>query len=144
MGKRLMWAAIGGVLASILIGIPMHMMGMMTMGPASLLASDSVWVGWAVHLVAGALFGAPFGLLVWTRNYGQGLAWGAVYGLFVGVIFAWFALFSILGMDLVSMSGALDILMHTVWGAILGLVYTWAVGNVVGPSGARRGHARVV
>lgn len=135
-GRSILWAAIGGMVAAVMIGIPMHMMGMMVMGPAALVGSENVWVGWAVHIAAGILFGAPYGLVVHTRGYGKGLLYGAIWGLIVGVAFAWFGLFSILGMPLFSMEGAMDVGMHTMWGAIIGLVAAWGLNRGV-DEGAR-------
>lgn len=141
-GRSVLWAAIGGMVAAIMIGIPMHLMGMMAKGPAALVGSESVWVGWAVHIAAGILFAAPYGFVVHTRGYGKGVLYGAIWGMIVGIVFAWFGLFSIVGMPLVSMEGAMDIGMHMIWGAIVGLVAAWGlrrgVGKGVQPSARTR------
>ncbi len=126
-GEAVLWAAMGGVVASFLIGIPMHAMGMLTAGPAALVGSQNVVAGWLVHLVAGALFAAPFGLLFRPKSYPRGAGWGALYGAAIGVVFAWVALFAYLGMPLYSGMGAIDVALHIAWGAVLGLVSTYAM-----------------
>lgn len=126
-GRSVLWAAVGGIVAAVMTGIPMHMMGMMVMGPAALVGSENVWVGWAVHIAAGIIFGAPYGFVVHTRGYGKGALYGGIWGMIVGIAFAWFALFSILGMPLFSMNGALDVMMHVLWGIIIGLVTVWGL-----------------
>lgn len=140
--RSLRWAAVGGIVAAIAIGIPMHAMGMMVMGPAALVGSTSVWVGWAVHLAAGVVFGTPYGLAVHTRRYGHGAFYGAVWGLIVGVVFAWFALFSILGMPLFSADGALDVSLHVAWGAIIGLVAAWGLRRTQERAAERRAYSK--
>lgn len=142
-GRSILWAAIGGMVAAVMIGIPMHMMGMMVMGPAALVGSDNVWVGWVVHIAAGVLFGAPYGLVVHTRGYGKALLYGAIWGLIVGVAFAWFGLFSIVNMPLFSMEGAMDVGMHVMWGAIVGLVAAWGLRRGVDEGTRERAQTRV-
>lgn len=143
-GRAVGWAVLGGILGAILIGIPMHLMGMMVMGPAALAGSDSVWVGWAVHLLAGALFAAPFGLFIHSARYGAGAWKGALYGLLVGIVFAWLALFAILDMPLFTTMALLDVLMHTMWGLVVGLVTAWGLQRAGGGVHRRRRAARPV
>lgn len=131
VGRALGWAAVGGIVGAILIGIPMATMGMLTGGPASLVGSDNVWVGWAVHILAGVVFGAPYGFFA-ARDYGGGALRGALYGLAVGVLFAWLALFTILGMPLFTRMGLLDVMMHVVWGVAIGLVTAWGLRRTSG------------
>lgn len=116
------WAALGGIVAAFATGIIMHPLGMLAMGPAALVGSSNVWVGWIVHLMAGVLFAAPYGLFVHTARYGKGALYGAVYGLVIGIVFAWLALFAILGMPLLGPMAAIDVILHVAWGAIVGLV----------------------
>lgn len=139
-GRSVLWAALGGLVGSLLVGIPMAGMGMIVGGPAALVGSDSLAVGWAVHLLAGLVFGAPFGLMA-VRPYGQGALLGAVYGLAIGVVFAWLALFTILGMPLFTQMGLIDVVLHTVWGVVVGLVAAWGLHQTgLGTGGRRRLH----
>lgn len=120
------WSAAGGIVAAILTGIPMMAMGMLTGGPARLVGSDSLWVGWVVHIVAGVLFGTPFGFFA-VRGYGRGALRGALYGLAIGVVFAWLALFTILDMPYFTTMGLLDVTLHVLWGVVIGLVAAWGL-----------------
>jgi hypothetical protein len=123
--SHLAWAALGALAGSVIVGIPMASTGAMTGTVAALVGSDSLAVGWAIHLAAGVLFGTPFGLFVWTRNLWKGLIFGAAWGLLVGVLFAWLATWTLLGRPIVAGEPAanLDVALHVLWGAILGLVY---------------------
>lgn len=136
--RALGWAALGGIAAAIATGIPMHLMGMLAMGPAALVGSDNVWVGWLVHIAAGIVFGTLYGFFGRTTRFGKAALTGALYGLFVGVLFAWLALFSILDMPLWSQMGAIDVLLHVGWGIVVGLVTAWGLRTATGTAGARR------
>jgi hypothetical protein len=135
-GGAIFWAAVGGIVASIVIGIPMHLMGMIVAGPAALVQSDNAGVGWVIHILAGILFAAPYGFVVHATRYGRAALLGGVYGLVVGIVFAWLALFTIVGMPLLSAMGALDVAMHVVWGIVVGLVQAWGL-RLAGPAAGR-------
>ena len=72
----------GGLIAGLVFGIMMGMMGMLGM-VAKVVGSDSVVVGFVYHMfnsaVIGALFVPLYGRL--SSNKGRGLAFGLIYGL---------------------------------------------------------------
>lgn len=128
-GQHVLWGAVAGIVASLVIGIPMMAMGALENMVAALVGSDSLVVGWAIHLAAGAVFGALFGLFVAGTGVLRSAGYGLVYGLVVGVLFAWLAVFAILGMPitLASQAAQNDLLLHLVWGIVLGGGYAIAL-----------------
>ncbi len=129
-GFNVLSAIIAGVVASVVIGVPMMQAGMLDAMVARLIGSDSLAVGWAIHLLAGASFGAAYGLLVSTRSLVRGFAYGVAYGLIVGIAFAWLTVFAILGEPITptSAAGWTDVGLHTIWGGILGVGQALAIG----------------
>lgn len=120
-------AGIGGGLAGgVVFGIMMQMMGMIPM-IAMLVGSESVVVGWIVHLIIAAFIGVTFALLVGSRANKPGIA--AVLGLGYGAL--WWVLGPLLIMparlgmptfmfnDMTTQS----LIGHLVYGAILGITY---------------------
>ena len=73
---------IGGLAGGVVFGALMQMMGMISM-VASLVGSESVAVGWLIHLVISAFAGAVFALLLASRaeKYGPAVLLGLVYGV---------------------------------------------------------------
>jgi len=71
MKRYVVNGVIGGVIGGILFGLFMQMMGMIGM-IASLVGSESLVVGWIVHLIISVIFGVTFALAhlvisnVWT------------------------------------------------------------------------------
>ncbi len=62
MKRYVVNGVIGGVIGGILFGLFMQMMGMIGM-IASMVGSESLVVGWIVHLIISVIFGITFGLL---------------------------------------------------------------------------------
>lgn len=129
VGRHVAWAAVAGIVASIVIGFPMMAMGALENMVAALVGSDSLLVGWMVHLAAGAVFGGALGLFVWTRSLLKGIAFGFVWGIVVGVLFAWLAVFTLLGLpiSLAMPEAQNDLALHLLWGIVLGAVYAFAL-----------------
>lgn len=127
--------AIGGVAGGVVFGMMMAVMGMMPM-IAKLIGSESVAVGWLVHLVisagTGAIFAVIFGTMV--TSYGSGLGYGALYGIIWWVLGALILMPVILGMGVqfahmfekMPMSSLMG---HLIWGLILGAVYVALAGK---------------
>lgn len=115
----------GGLGGGLVFGVLMQVMGMMPM-VAMLVGSESLAVGWVVHLAISAFIGASFAVLLGERvntmlsGLGLGVAWGLVWWV-LGALIAMPArlempLFNINTMSLQSLMG------HVLFGAVLGLI----------------------
>lgn len=62
MKRYVVNGVIGGVIGGILFGLFMQMMGMIGM-IASMVGSESLVIGWIVHMMISVIFGVTFGLL---------------------------------------------------------------------------------
>jgi len=99
MRSKIGAGVIAGLLAGLAFGIMMQMMttpmpmaegGRMPMMAmvAQVVRSDSLTVGWMFLLFNGVVMGGIFGYVLGGRaaRIGGGLAWGALYGLFLWVL----------------------------------------------------------
>ena len=79
--------AIGGLVGGVVFGMMMQMMGMIPM-VAMLVGSESVVVGWGVHLSISLLFGVVvrFAVQQIAGSWAPTLAAGLGYGLFLWVV----------------------------------------------------------
>ena len=120
----------GGLIAGLVFGIMMGMMGMLGM-VAKVVGSDSVIVGFVYHMfnsaVIGALFVPLYGRL--SSNKGKGLAFGLIYGLVWWFLGPLILMPLTLGMgtrlSIEGMSMALPSLPgHLIFGGILGILYS--------------------
>lgn len=118
-----------GVLASLaggaVMGMLMQMMGMIPM-IAMLAGSQSVVVGWIVHLAISALFGVVYPVLFakMQNQWGAGLIYGFIWyllgpltlmPLFMGMGVQW---------NIAAISGSMFSFMgHLIYGLVLGLVF---------------------
>jgi uncharacterized membrane protein YagU involved in acid resistance len=135
---RVVAGVAGGLAGGVVFGILMQTWGMLPM-VAMLVDSESVAVGWLVHLAISALFGAIFAVLVgrWaatpTSAAGVGLAYGVLWWVLGALVImpAW------LGMNEMVLelntSAWRSLAGHLAYGLLLGLVYA-----LVGPR-LRRG-----
>jgi hypothetical protein len=126
VGSAVPAGIVGGLAGGLVFGIMMQMMGMIPM-IAMLVGSESVVVGWIVHLGIAAFIGVTFALLVGGRANKPGIA--AVLGLGYGAV--WWVLGPLLIMparlgmptfmfnDMTTQS----LIGHLVYGAILGITY---------------------
>lgn len=92
MKSRIAHGAAAGLIAGVLFGLYMQMIGIITPGGtaismmtmvAQMLDSTSLAVGWLFHLFNSAVIGALFGYFLKgpaSVSYSRGLAWGALYG----------------------------------------------------------------
>ncbi|MGI8948092.1 MAG: hypothetical protein ACR2FV_09010 [Ornithinimicrobium sp.] len=114
---------VGGLTGGVVFGLMMQAFGMIPM-VAMLVGSEAVAVGWIVHLVNSAIFGAAFGLIAGARQMGLGmqLAMGAAYGLVLWVVGALLLMPARLGMDLfvINEMSVRSLMGHLVFGVILG------------------------
>jgi len=128
MNTKIKAGVMGGVVGGVVFGMLMQMMGVMPM-IAMMVGSESVVVGWILHLiisvVTGALFVVTIGKNVTT--YGRGIGMGVVYGMIWWVLGALVIMPVVLGMG-VQFANAFDqmrmmsLMGHTIFGAILGAV----------------------
>jgi len=89
----------GGIVGGIIFGIMMQTMGMMPM-VALLAGSDSVVVGWVVHLLISAFIGAVYGVVAarLSPSWGVTVAAGVVNGVVWWVLGALILMPLLLGM----------------------------------------------
>jgi uncharacterized membrane protein YagU involved in acid resistance len=123
--KNIQNGVIGSLAGGVLFGIMMQMMDMMPM-VAMLVRSESIAVGWLVHLGISATFGVPFGLLLtWMRTNPvvTGAAWG---------VLAWIGGALVMMPLLLGMPGMVFNLDQNAWMSLVGhLVYGLTAGGVV-------------
>jgi uncharacterized membrane protein YagU involved in acid resistance len=82
-----MVGAMGGLVAGIVFGMMMNMLGMIG-SIAMLIGSKSNAVGWTVHLLISMMIGIAFSLLFEKRlkTYSVGIGYGMAYGIFWWVL----------------------------------------------------------
>jgi hypothetical protein len=117
---------VGGLVGGVAFGILMQMMDMIPM-VAMLVGSESIGVGWLVHLAISAFIGATFAVLFgrYAASVGSSTAIGAVYGIGWWVLGGLILMPARLGMDVfVFNTMAWQSLMgHVIYGLLLGAVY---------------------
>ena len=123
---RALAGVLGGLAGGIVFGMLMAMMGMLPM-VASLVGSNSPWIGLGVHLVISIGFGLAFtvpfaGLLL--RSYGVATLAGLGYGVFWWVFGPLVIMPAMLGMPLfmVDVMSLSSLMGHLVYGVLLALV----------------------
>ncbi len=123
---RVTYGVIGGLAGGVVFGALMQMMGMIPM-VASLVGSESVAVGWLIHLVISAFAGAVFALLLGSRaeKYGPAVLLGLVYGVAWWVVGALLIMPAQPGMDVFVLNTAAwqSLMGHLLFGLVLALVY---------------------
>ena len=79
--------ALGGLVGGVVFGMMMQMMGMIPM-VAMLVGSESIAVGWGVHLAISVIFGVAFGFAVQqiAGRWSPTLVAGLGYGVFLWVV----------------------------------------------------------
>jgi uncharacterized membrane protein YagU involved in acid resistance len=116
---------VGGLAGGVAFGVMMTVMGMMPM-VAMLVGSESLAVGWVVHLAISTFIGAVFGVLLAGRvsSFGVGAVLGLVYGAVWWVLGPLLIMPAQMGMPLFTVNAvALNSLVgHLVFGVVLGTV----------------------
>lgn len=141
MQSRIGAGVVAGLAAGIVFGLMMHfttgktpdgteVRGMLMV--AQVVRSDSLAVGWLYHLFNSALIGGLFGLVLGGKlgSTGQGLQWGALYGVFWWVLGGLILMPVLLGMPaFASLRNPMmradawgSLVGHLIFGAILGWV----------------------
>jgi uncharacterized membrane protein YagU involved in acid resistance len=125
MGQSIKASLIGGVVAGVLFGILMQMMGKISM-IAMMMGSDSLVVGWIIHMMISLIFGAGFGVLAARREKVYGLA--IVYGIILWVIGPLLIMPAMMGMGVMlgqafTADNLMNLMTHVVFALILAFVY---------------------
>ena len=123
---NLAYGIAGGLVGGLAFGILMQMMGMIPM-IAMLVGSESIVMGWLVHLFNSALFGAIFAVLVgrlavdWGKAVGLGLAYGVLWWILGGLLImpAWLGM----GVFVFNTTAWQSLMGHLIYGLLLGLVF---------------------
>ena len=128
---RVVAGVAGGLAGGVVFGILMQTWGMLPM-VAMLVDSESVAVGWLVHLVISALFGVIFAVLFgrWAATPTPAAGIGLAYGVLWWVLGALLIMPAWLGMNAMIFelnTGAWrSLLGHLIYGLLLGVVYALA------------------
>jgi len=129
MSYKLLSGAVAGLAGGLPFGIMMTLMGSIKM-IASMLGSQSVLVGWAVHLMISAGIGVGFALLFSSstlrrRNYlGRGAFYGAIWWFLGPLTMMPLMMGMPLGWNFAAMSATIPSLIgHLVFGIVLGGVF---------------------
>lgn len=125
LGRSIAFGAIGGLAGGVIFGMMMSMLGVIRT-VALLAGSESVAVGWGVHLAISVFIGATFGLLAKAKltSWGAGIGLGVAYGMFWWVLGGLILMPARLGMPVfVFDTMAWQSLMgHMIFGLVLGAV----------------------
>lgn len=117
---------VGGLTGGVVFGVLMQVTGMIPM-VAMLVGSDSVAIGWLVHLVIAAGIGASFGLLLgpWATNPARAVPIGTGYGIVWWVLGALLIMPAWLGMGVFTLNATAwqSLVGHVIFGVLLGTVY---------------------
>lgn len=121
-GERLTRGILAGLAGGIVFGGMMQMMGSIPM-IASMVGSSSVFVGWVIHVIISAVFGAGYAILF--SNFRQAWLGGLIYGVIAWVVGALLIMPAILGMGLfmINQMTLLSLMGHMIYGLVLGLVW---------------------
>ena len=123
---RLVAGIAGGLAGGVMFGILMQMMDMITM-VAMLVGSESVVVGWLVHLAISAFIGASYAVLF--ARFATRLVPAALIGMGYGMV--WWVLGALLlmpaklGMPTFTFNTTAwqSLMGHLLYGLVLGIVY---------------------
>lgn len=116
----------GGIVGGIFFGLLLAGLGTLPL-IAELVGSDSVVIGFVVHMLISALFGALFGLALELAQVklSRALSYGILYGLFWWVAGALTLMPLLLGLSpnyaqALSQANVMSLLGHIVYGVVLG------------------------
>jgi uncharacterized membrane protein YagU involved in acid resistance len=125
VASRVLAGAAGGLIGGAAFGAMMQAFGMLPM-VAMLVGSESVAVGWGVHLAISLGLGAGFGLVAGRglQTWASGIALGLGYGLVWWVLGALLIMPAQLGMPVLQLGTAAwqSLAGHLVFGLVLGVV----------------------
>ena len=128
MDTKIKGGVIGGIAGGVVFGMLMHMMGVMPM-IAMMVGSESVLVGWVLHLIISAVTGViyVYTLGAGVETTGKGALMGAVYGVIWWVLGALILMPVILGIgvqfaSMFDQMRMMSLMGHVIFGVILGVV----------------------
>lgn len=123
---RVLNGVAAGLAGGLVFGVLMQMMGMIPM-VAMLVGSESVAVGWVVHLLISAIAGAVFALVLgkWAVKIVPALLLGAGYGILWWVGGALLVMPAALGMPVLQLGTTAwqSLMGHLLFGLVLGAAY---------------------
>ncbi|MDP4551069.1 hypothetical protein Q9251_09240 [Alkalihalobacillus macyae] len=123
--KSVQASVIGGIVAGIIFGILMQMMGRIGM-IASMMGSESLVVGWGIHMVISVVFAIGFGLVAVNTNKIYML--GILHGIAIWIIGPLVVMPMMMGMGTMlsqafSSGQLMSLLTHLMFSLILAFVY---------------------
>lgn len=125
MGNRVIAGIAGAVIAGLVLGVMMQMMGLMT-DLSDVVGMDSAAVGWLIHLMMSVLFGLVYGLVLMAASVklGANLGLGAAYGIAIWIMGPLLIMPMMMGDDVFAFdSETLMMLMgHIIWGLLTGAI----------------------
>lgn len=134
--KHVSAGAIGGLLAGIVFGAMMGMMGMLPM-VAMLAGGETALLGFFVHVVFSVVIGILFAIFFGhaAKDATRSLVWGLVYGVVWWILGPLVIMPLWLGMGLQLSSAGMQMALpslwgHLVYGFILGLVFPLIVKKI--------------
>jgi uncharacterized membrane protein YagU involved in acid resistance len=119
--SRFVNAILASLAGGIVFGVLMQMMGMMS-GIATMVGSQSIAVGWMVHLMISALFGV--GWLLFAGETGG--AWrGLLYGVVLWILGPLVIMPAMMGAPLLQLNQAalISLMGHLVYGLVTGIAF---------------------
>lgn len=121
-GQRIVSGIVASLAGGIVFGIVMQMMGSIKM-IAGIVGSDSVLVGWGIHIMISAIFG-----VTWLAFAGENGGWlrGLIYGIVVWVFGPLIVMPMMFRIPLfqINQAALMSLLGHLMYGALTGLVFS--------------------
>lgn len=125
MSTRIIAGIAGAVLAGLVLGVMMQMMGLMT-DLSDMVGMESVAVGWVIHLMMSVLFGLVYGLLLMAASLklGANLGLGAAYGIAIWIMGPLIIMPMMMGDAVLAFdTDTMMMLMgHVMWGLLTGAI----------------------
>lgn len=126
MPMRIAAGVAGGLIGGVVFGVLMQMLDMLPM-VAMLVGTDSIAVGWLVHLAISAIIGVTFAVLLgrWATGIAVSAALGMGYGVIWWVLGALILMPTRLGMGVFTLNAMAwqSLMGHLIYGALLGAAY---------------------
>ncbi len=127
MDKKIKSGVIGGVIGGIVFGMMMQMMGKIPM-IAMMVGSESMAIGWIIHMIISIFTGVIFALIFGEKikSTVDGVKFGTLYGFIWWILGPLFLMPIILGMGVqfttaFSMENITGLIGHIIFGTIIGI-----------------------
>lgn len=139
MGARITAGIVGAVIAGLVLGVMMQMMGLLT-DLSGMMGMESVAVGWIIHLMMSVIFGVIYGLVaLWaSTKLGTNLGLGAAYGVAIWIVGPLLVMPMMLESESfgLGMDEFLMLMGHVIWGLLTGAI-TVAVYRRLAPTSSQ-------